>query len=87
MTPIPLPPNHPKLRDRRVEAWIGEPKPGQPGRYRMLAEGRFTNIEDAKLWADQEWPNAPIVTTTYFSARTGWTAQAVGDRIDGVWDR
>jgi hypothetical protein len=80
----PLPANSRLLRDRRYEAWVGGPK-NERGARPMIAEGRFQTSEDARTWADEAYPDAPTVTITFFSARSGWVPQASDVRRDGEW--
>lgn len=79
-TPQPLPPYSRRLRTRRFEAWVGEPIPGgeAEGRSRMIAEGRFVSLEDAKAWVAATYPDAPVVRYTFFSARDGWRPHSAG---------
>lgn len=88
--PAPLPPTSAKLKNGRVEVWIG--KTGEPladggRRYEQTAPtARFASYADARLWADLEHPDAEIVSLTVFTAWDGWRPRAGGSRRSGVWE-
>lgn len=71
----PLPANSPRLRNRRVEAWVGHAT--APGRFAQDALGRFENLDDAMAWVAETYPDAEVVRYTYYSAQTGWRPQTL----------
>lgn len=83
-TPQPLPASSPKLRTRRYQADICGPKTPAGGRT-VIATGRFTSYDNARAWADTEYPEAEVVILTFFAASDGWTPRASGARRDGEW--
>ncbi len=81
----PLPASSRALRDRRYHVDVADRN--ERGTFTVFAEGRFTSFEDAKVWADETYPDAPLVNVAFLSARTGWRRDAAGQRRDGEWGR
>lgn len=85
--PTPLPAGSSKLRARRFEVGVHGPK-NDRGAYPALAEAaRFTRLEHAKEWADENYPGAFLVIVDYLSATSGWRRSRTATRLEGNWDR
>ena len=81
----PLPAHSPKLRNRRYQVEVLAPHAKRAGSWMSVATGRFTNVDDAKAWADSVHAGAERVSIIFLSARDGWRTHSSGTRVAGVW--
>lgn len=84
----PLPASSPALADGRFHAYAYQPNTRRAGSWTPVdanSEGRFIRLEDAVAWADEVYPDAPLIVIDRLRAATGWSPTRVAERRDGTW--